>query len=478
MGTLWVVGDSTLSEFDDKYYYPRYGYGTRLSLFLNNNIRVNNIALSGRSSKSYTFEPEYERLTKEISEGDFLIIGFGHNDEKTEADRFTSPTGDYTEEGTFANSLFQRYITLARNAKATPILCTPIVRRSHTGNWEPEELHVTRDTGGFPGGDYAEAVRKLARDTDTFLVDLTRMTRELYEELGCEKTAFLHAWTSDKCVSVDDTHTNIWGGTVNAFFVMKTCRSLNIPGLSENIINIEEHEPFPLRETYLVSNESYKPTVFDANLKDSEFFKPACDFKPTVFGDIGEAIFDNGDFILEETDNGKGIHIAVKNNRGKISKISDGIAMYYRQIPANASFTLKAKVHVNDFFLNNQVSFGLMVRDEIYIDKQSGDVLGDYVCAAPLFLTRKDEAVSCFARRNGEPVFGKCIGKEVAVGDTVDVYLSGTKDGYTAKFATGPAVSGGFDFKLTAIDSEHVYVGLFVSRNADVTFTNIEFNII
>ena len=30
MSTLWVVGDSTLSSFDDKYYYPRYGYGTKL----------------------------------------------------------------------------------------------------------------------------------------------------------------------------------------------------------------------------------------------------------------------------------------------------------------------------------------------------------------------------------------------------------------------------------------------------------------
>ena len=24
---LWVVGDSTLSSFEDKYYLPRYGYG-------------------------------------------------------------------------------------------------------------------------------------------------------------------------------------------------------------------------------------------------------------------------------------------------------------------------------------------------------------------------------------------------------------------------------------------------------------------
>mgnify|MGYP003523179039 FL=1 len=49
MSTLWVVGDSTLSSFDDKYYYPRYGYGTKLGCYLNSKVQVNNLALSGRS---------------------------------------------------------------------------------------------------------------------------------------------------------------------------------------------------------------------------------------------------------------------------------------------------------------------------------------------------------------------------------------------------------------------------------------------
>ena len=34
----------------------------------------------------------------------FLIIGFGHNDEKTEPARYTNPNGDYKTEGSFANS--------------------------------------------------------------------------------------------------------------------------------------------------------------------------------------------------------------------------------------------------------------------------------------------------------------------------------------------------------------------------------------
>ena len=57
MSTLWVVGDSTLSPFNDKFYYPRYGYGTMLNQYLDNTIEVKNLALSGRSSKSFLSEP-------------------------------------------------------------------------------------------------------------------------------------------------------------------------------------------------------------------------------------------------------------------------------------------------------------------------------------------------------------------------------------------------------------------------------------
>ena len=53
-GINWQFGevgiDSTLSSFDDKYYYPRYGYGTKLGCYLNSKVQVNNLALSGRDA--------------------------------------------------------------------------------------------------------------------------------------------------------------------------------------------------------------------------------------------------------------------------------------------------------------------------------------------------------------------------------------------------------------------------------------------
>ena len=69
MSTLWVIGDSTVSSFEDKYYYPRYGYGTMLDKYLNDNVKVVNIALSGRSSKSYLSEPEYNTLINGMKQG-------------------------------------------------------------------------------------------------------------------------------------------------------------------------------------------------------------------------------------------------------------------------------------------------------------------------------------------------------------------------------------------------------------------------
>ena len=473
MSTLWVVGDSTLSSFYDKYYYPRYGYGTKLGCYLNSKVQVNNLALSGRSSLSFTKEENYKELLAGMKAGDFLIIGFGHNDEKTETGRYTSPIGGRDKKGTFAASLYDNYIKPALDVSCTPILCTPIVRRTATGEWTKQELHITDDAAQFKGGDYPQAVRDLARDLGIVCVDMTEKTKALYEELGPKETIYLHAWPSNKEVSVDNTHTNIWGGRVNAFLVMQELEKAGISGLSENIVNIRADEPLPDKNRYLEKNASYKPVVFSDKLADSKNFKDAYGFKGTVFGDVTTLPTESDNYILEEVPGG--IHIAVKNNDGKISTVTDGIAMYYKKIPVNVNFTLKAKMTINDYFYNNQVSFGLMVRDDCYIDKNMPDILGDYVAAAPLFITKGEKATATFARRSGQLVLGKDTNEVIKEGGEYELMLSSSSDGYAAKFGKGDVITGGYDFKLTAIDPAHVYVGMFVSRNADVIFSNIKY---
>jgi hypothetical protein len=490
MSTLWVVGDSTLSAFSDKYYYPRYGYGTMLSQYLDSSVTVKNIALSGRSSKNFLVEPEYKELLAGMKDGDFLLIGFGHNDEKTEEGRYTAGQGSYRKWGSFAHSLYKNYYLKAKKAGCTTILCTPIVRRPAGGEWTDESLHITKAQGKFAGGDYPQAIRDMGEALDIPVVDMTELTKRLYKCMGFENAKYLHAWPSDKESSVDNTHTNIWGGRVNAYLVLSRVKELGINGLSEHVmldngkfdIVADGNKDtatngtsgatcikIPSKE-YLVPDPSYAPVVFDADLKDSALWQEYDGWKGTVFGDVPPG-GDFSKFTLEPVENG--VHIAVRDNAGKISTVTDGLAMYYKKVPVGVNFTLSAKMKINSYFKNNQVSFGLMVRDDCYVDKQMPDALGDYVAAAPLLLTREDGIVKCFARKSGQIFNGGTINGGLAEGTTIDVKIISSNDGYALYFGDGEALTGGFDFKLTSVDPENVYVGMFAARNADVTFTDI-----
>lgn len=466
--TIWVVGDSTVSSFNDNYYYPRYGWGTQIENYLDTTFKVQNLALSGRSSKSYTADPEYHTLLNGMRSGDYLLIGFGHNDEKTETERYTNPNGTYLEEGSFANSLFENYITPAQAAGCQVILCTPIVRRTETGIWSDSNLHITSSNGVFEGGDYSQAIRNLGASTKIPVIDMTTLTKEFYDQLGPDESLNLHAWTSSKASSVDNTHTNIWGAKYNAYLITKEIKEANISGLSTHVI---ESLP-PSKQDTLVVNPDYKESSYSNNLSQSNLWTDYGIWKGTVFGNIGGDPSKENQ-ILEADTNGD-MHIAVMNNKGKIASTADGIAMYYYKIPANATFVLTASATMNKITLNDQVSFGLMARDDMYIDSNTLDVLGDYVAAAPLKLTKADGVWNCFARKSGVLTQGGVCNNSITVGDTVNLRIEGNSDGFACGFGGESVITGGFDFKLTSIDSDYMYVGMFVARNADITFSEIQ----
>ena len=465
---VWIVGDSTVSAFTDNYYYPRYGWGTQIDKYLDGTFEVKNIALSGRSSTSYTADKEYGELIAGMKKGDFLLVGFGHNDEKAESGRYTNPNGDYKTAGSFANSLYENYIKPAQAAGTTVVLCTPIVRRTADGNWSDSQLHVTAASGEFKGGSYPQAIINLGKDLNVPVVDMTSLTKKLYDSLGASETVNLHAWTSSKPESVDNTHTNIWGGTYNAYLVTKTIKELNVAGLAEHIIDAKA----PTKSDVLKSNPDYKESEYSNDLKDSELWANAGIFKGTVFGNVGGNDKIASKFKLESLDNGN-INIAV-NGAGKIASTADGIAMYYYRVPANSNFTITAKATVNSFTSNDQVSFGLMARDDMYVDQNNNNTLGDYVAAGPLKLTKKGSVWNCFARKSGALTQGGTCANEIKAGETYNLKIESNTDGYACTFGNEETITGGFDFKLTSVDSEYVYVGMYVARSADVTFSDVK----
>ncbi len=64
--------------------------------------------------------------------------------------------------------------------------------------------------------------------------------------------------------------------------------------------------------------------------------------------------------------------------------------------------------------------------------------------------------------------------KIYAVGDTIELCIVGTADGFSLTYGENAPVSAGFDYALTTVDADHVYVGFYAVRNADITFTNVK----
>ncbi len=479
--TVWMVGDSTVSSFNDAYYYPRYGYGTQLQNYLDGYYTVNNIALSGRSSKSFMVSKddpkaesnEYKALKAGIKSGDILIIGFGHNDAKQgEDDRFTDPTGDWQTEGSFAKSLYDNYVKVAEDAGATAIICTPIVRRS-TGEYTGTNIHITTDKTVnnklYKGGSYPNAIKKLGQDKNVNVVDLTTLTKELYESLGNAETLKLHAWTSHKDTSVDNTHLNIYGAKKVAYILATEIAKFSDLDIASHV-KTEGKEPTeandlkPNPSYQIPSGDGYKPpTEQSANWKNYGIFKG------TVFGTVNKTISDTRYHQLN-TDADGNMHIAVLENSTKISSTDDGRAMYYYQIPAASNFTFSAKAKINTIDANGQVAFGLMARDDMFIDKKGEGILSSYVAAG----TFGSGSTNCFKRKDGVLEKGPALGADVQAGETYNLSIVKNPDGYACTFGDNESQSGGYDFPLTEIDDQYQYIGMFVSRNADITFSDIK----
>lgn len=477
--TLWVVGDSTAAPFQDgDYYSPRYGWGTQLGLYFKD-INIQNLAVSGTSSKSYLDTAQYKTLLQGMKHGDYVLIGFGHNDERPESGRYTNPNGSLGTTGSFQYYLYEKYIKTARDRGATPVLVTPIVRRYRGNNYTGESGHitstVTNEEGTFAGGNYAKAIKQLGVGKSVPVLDLTARTKDVYERLGADGVKNRHAWTSIREVSIDNTHTNLYGAACNAWFIADELLQTNCDLKKYLVANAQPPE---FSDASL--NPNYVDRPFSAPTALSSFWSPAGDWKGTVFGDIDGYEYLNNMYFSLQPENDGAIRMAVGAGSsgirnlevGKIAQGSDGIAMYYQAVPADRNFTLSADVSINRLNNSNQNSFGLMVRDDVYLDTVLNDTLGDYVAAGPLMLS-SSQPWNCFARKNGQLISGGDASRVYNAGETFHMEIRKSTDGYTCVFGDNAPVSAGFDFPLTALDSGNVYVGMFIARGADVTFRNV-----
>ena len=167
---------------------------------------------------------------------------------------------------------------------------------------------------------------------------------------------------------------------------------------------------------------------------------------------------------------------------GKISSTSDGLTLYYKELKASDNFELSATAKVKKLInTNNQVTFGLVIRDEIQpMINYSSD--SDMVVAGPLMMNnigKTNGLTKGFYRTNGTLVTAESntdllneVQTRPEIGDVIDLKIK--KNGNVITLYYGdqkPVVL--FD-KLSFTDD--IYAGLCVVRNAEIEFSNISFN--
>lgn len=255
-----TIGDSTMATYDENTTITR-GWGQMFQQFFKGDVTVNNRAKNGASSKSFYMEaPYWQSVKKQIQAGDYVLIQFAHNDEKSggcdgdELKAYYKSIGDDTKanstdyRGTTASGTYKeylrKYVNETRALGATPVLVGAICRKYFSGNTIRrngrhdlgDSFSLIKDgkytTGNKVGEDdhtydYPYQMKQVAEEMGVQYLDLTTATKELYESYGDAKANELLFDGNGS------THTSAMGATLIARLAAQLMQKAGI--LTENI---------------------------------------------------------------------------------------------------------------------------------------------------------------------------------------------------------------------------------------------------
>ena len=243
---------------------------------------------------------------------------------------------------------------------------------------------------------------------------------------------------------------------------------------------------------------------------------------------------DNG-YIGSLSEDGQ-VTVFSENGKGKIQpNADDGVAFYYTAIPADKNFTLRAKVHVDNWdYSNGQEGFGLMAADSVPAMHTGSHLTNQYMALASKieyywYNGKLADSGTKYSMRLGlgvlaklgrtadtkDPILGvtypletSAVMKEVegvtnynvignntnpdvlnktslTIAELTDFILEIQRNN-TGYFITyygedGKIIGQYKDYDpdaLTLIDPNNVYVGFFAARRARATFSQVELTVI
>jgi len=182
--TIFIAGDSTAANGNPN----AIGWGRMFGEYFDEaKMKVANRAAGGRSSRTFVSEGRWDRLMAEVTEGDFVIIQFGHNDGGPinsrpargslpglgeETREIDTAAGQHEVVHTFGWYL-RKMVSDTRAKGALPILASLTVRNF----WK--DGRVERGSGR-----YGAWAREIAEAEQVAFLDHTKLIADRYDHIG------------------------------------------------------------------------------------------------------------------------------------------------------------------------------------------------------------------------------------------------------------------------------------------------------
>ncbi|MES2692376.1 MAG: rhamnogalacturonan acetylesterase [Verrucomicrobiota bacterium] len=249
--TLFLLGDSTVCDQSKE---PYNSWGQMLPRFFKPTLAVANHGESGETYRDSLARRRLDKIVSALRPGDWVMMQFGHNDQKQIAAKTGGPGTTYKEE-------IRKHVAAIRAHGGTPILVSPMERRRFTPEGKVE-LTLT---------DYANAARDTARELEIEFIDLHALSQRLYAALGPERSARAFATAADG--QIDNTHHNNYGSYEVARCIVQALRDRQHPlaqFIADDVGPFDPSRPdnpdtFAVPASSLVTNE--RPLGDDANAK-------------------------------------------------------------------------------------------------------------------------------------------------------------------------------------------------------------------
>ena len=230
---VFITGDSTVKN-KDKDADGMWGWGSQAGIIFDPaKITWENVAMAGRSTRSYIREGRWEKVYNALQPGDFVLIQFGHND--------ICPINDQKERGVIPGTAdtchvykmekdgryelvysfgwyLKKMIDDTREKGATPILLSLTPRNE----WPGGKCERRNDS-------YGKWYREVVEQTGVAFVDVHNISADFLDKKFASKDAVKSKEKASKYFNHDHTHTSLLGAQMNARSVARGLRDIHSP---------------------------------------------------------------------------------------------------------------------------------------------------------------------------------------------------------------------------------------------------------